>query len=78
LDPKTATKERGEQKFVVLPFFVATKINKIENYINLGQFIKNYRTFYPNNWHPGSGKTYSGSRIQGSNRHRIPHPDPQY
>jgi hypothetical protein len=25
---------------------------------------------------PGSGKTYSGSRIQGSKRHRIPDPDP--
>ncbi len=23
-DPKTATKERGEKKFVVIPFFVAT------------------------------------------------------
>jgi hypothetical protein len=23
-------------------------------------------------------KTYSGSRIQGSKRHRIPHPDPQH
>jgi hypothetical protein len=27
-DPKTATKERGEKKFVVLSFFVATKITK--------------------------------------------------
>jgi hypothetical protein len=32
---------------------------------------------------PGSGvrdpeETYSGSRIQGSNRHRIPDPDPQH
>ena len=25
-------------------------------------------------WDPGSGKTYSGSRIQGSKRHRIPDP----
>jgi hypothetical protein len=24
------------------------------------------------------GKTYSGSWIQGSNRHRIPDPDPQH
>jgi hypothetical protein len=23
-------------------------------------------------------KTYSGSRIQGSKRHRIPNPDPQH
>jgi hypothetical protein len=27
-------------------------------------------------WDPGSGKIYSGSRIQGSKRHRIP--DPQH
>jgi hypothetical protein len=25
-DPKTATKERSEKKFVVVPFFVASKI----------------------------------------------------
>jgi hypothetical protein len=60
----------------------------------LGQFSKNYRSFYPKNcheapknmglgsgiWDPGSGirdpeKTYSGSRIQWSKRHRIPIPD---
>jgi hypothetical protein len=42
-------------------------------------------------WDPGSGssskyglgirdpeKTHSGSRIQGSKRHRIPNPDPQH
>jgi hypothetical protein len=34
-------------------------------------------------WDPGSEiqdpeKTYSGSRIQGSKRHRIPDPDPQH
>jgi hypothetical protein len=34
-------------------------------------------------WDPRSGirdpeKTYSGSRIQGSKRHRIPDPDPQH
>jgi hypothetical protein len=26
LDPKTATKERGENKVFVIPFFVATKL----------------------------------------------------
>jgi hypothetical protein len=25
-DPKTATKERGENKFVVIPFFIATNL----------------------------------------------------
>jgi hypothetical protein len=31
-DPKTATKERGEKKLGVKPFYVATKFNKIVNY----------------------------------------------
>jgi hypothetical protein len=45
----------------------------------LGQFSKNYRTFYPNGiW--DTEKTYSGSgiRFKGSKRHRIPDPDPQH
>jgi hypothetical protein len=29
-DPKPATKERGEKKFIVLPFFVATNITKLK------------------------------------------------
>jgi hypothetical protein len=29
-DPKTATKERGEKKFFVIPFFVATKFTKLK------------------------------------------------
>jgi hypothetical protein len=57
-------------------------------------FQKNCWSFYPKNFlyafkymglgcgirDPGSGKTYSGSRIQGSKRHRsrIPDPDPQH
>jgi hypothetical protein len=28
-DPKTATKERGEKKFVVIPFFVSTNFTKL-------------------------------------------------
>jgi hypothetical protein len=32
-DPKTATKERGEKKFDVIPFYVATNFTKL--YINL-------------------------------------------
>ncbi len=59
---------------------------------NLGQFSLNCWSFYPKNfqyalkymvWDPWSEirdpeKTYSGSRIQGSKRHRIPDPDPQH
>jgi hypothetical protein len=29
-DPKTATKERGEKKFVVIPFLVATNFTKLK------------------------------------------------
>jgi hypothetical protein len=52
-DPKTAIKERGEKKFVVKSFFVATDFTKLKIILfflyaeekNLGQFSKNYRTF---------------------------------
>jgi hypothetical protein len=33
-DPKTATKERGEKKLDVKPFYVAAKFNKIVNYFS--------------------------------------------
>jgi hypothetical protein len=29
-DPKTATKERGEKKFVVITFYVATNFTKLQ------------------------------------------------
>jgi hypothetical protein len=29
-DPKTSTKERGEKKFVIIPFFVATNFTKLK------------------------------------------------
>ncbi len=83
-DPKTATKERGEKKFVVIPFFVATKYTKLKIIIflkcfekKLGQFSKNYRTFYSKNCHyalksmgldPGSEIRDPGS---GKNTHWI-------
>ncbi len=51
-DPKTATKERGEKKFVVIPFFVATNSTKFKIILflncwekNLRRISKNYRTF---------------------------------
>jgi hypothetical protein len=72
----------------------SNKYHKIENYFifelvkkkNLGQFTKNYRAFYPmsvGSQKYGFGirdpeKIYSGSRSQGSKRHRIPGPDPQH
>jgi hypothetical protein len=55
-DLKTATKERGKKKFVVLTFYVATNFTKLKIILvlkaeekNLGQFSKNYGTFYPKN-----------------------------
>ncbi len=95
-----SNKREGRKKFVALPFFVATKITKFKIILilnwwrkkDLGQFTKNYRTFYPKIvinlskiwvWDPGSDfrdpeKTYSGSGVQGSKRHRIPDPNPQH
>jgi hypothetical protein len=82
------------KKFVVQPFFVATKIkNTIKFELteqNFGQYTKNSRTFNPKTCHEalknmGLGseiwvleKTFSGSRIQGLKRHRIPDPDLQH
>ncbi len=52
-DPKTAMKDKGEKKLVVIPFFWSHKFHKIEPFYfwnveenNLGQFSKNSRTFY--------------------------------
>jgi hypothetical protein len=84
-DPKTATKERGEKKFDVKPFYVATKFNKIVNYFSfevqrkkLGQFSKNYRTFYQKNCQKALQNMVLGSGIRdpgsGKNRFRIPDP----
>jgi hypothetical protein len=80
-DPKTATKERGEKKFVVITFYVASNFTKLHIILvlcaeekNLGQFSKNYRTFYTKIvnklskiwiWDPGSrGQKGTGSRIR--------------
>jgi hypothetical protein len=87
-DPKTATKERGEKNLLSYHFlqpqisqncFIFEMLKKII-------WLKNYRTFYPKKLSISSQKyefgirdpekTYSGSRIQGSKRHRIP--DPQH
>jgi hypothetical protein len=94
-DPKTGTKERGEKKFVVIPFFVATNFTncKLFYFWNaeekiVGQFSKNYITFYPKNCHLalknmglGSGIPKKpilnpGSRSHKGTGYRIP--DPQY
>jgi hypothetical protein len=94
-DPKTATKERGEKKFVIT-FFCSHKFHKIANYFSFGVLKKKIWANFQRIielftqkivtqlskiwvWDPGSEirdpeKTYSGSRIQGSKRHRILNP----
>ncbi len=98
--PGSWIQNRGVKKISCHTFLCSHKFHKIEYYFsievlkkNLGQFSKDYGTFYPKNLSvssqksgfgirdPGSEirdpeKTYLGSRIQGSKRHRIP--DPQH
>jgi hypothetical protein len=97
-DPKTATKERGEEQFVVIPFFCSHKFHIVKNDFifkmpkkNIWVNFQRIRELFTQKvvtklskklvWDPGSEirdpeKTYSGSWIQGSKRHRIP--DPQH
>jgi hypothetical protein len=56
-DPKTATKEKKICCHKI-PFFCSNKFHTIENYLifemlkeKLGQFSKNYRTFYTKSCH---------------------------
>jgi hypothetical protein len=44
-DPKTATKERGEKKLVVKPFFVATNFTKLKIILFLNAEQKNLVQF---------------------------------
>jgi hypothetical protein len=69
-DPKTATKDRGEKKFFVKPFFVAT-FHKTEYYFifdmlkkKLAQFSKNYSSFNPKNCHQALKNMGLGSGIR--------------
>jgi hypothetical protein len=54
-DPKTATKERGEKKFVVITFYVATNFTKLQIILVCFEVLKKkiwanfQRTFYPKN-----------------------------
>jgi hypothetical protein len=45
-DPKTATKEKDEKKFVVLPFFVATKLTKFKIILILNWQSKKFGPIY--------------------------------
>jgi hypothetical protein len=83
-DPKTATKERGEKKLDVKPFYVATKFNKIVIYFSFEVLKKKIwanfqriielivkKLFKIWSWDPGSGIRDPGS---GKNPFRIPDP----
>jgi hypothetical protein len=91
-DPKTATKVRGEKKLLSY-LFCSYKFRKIEYYFifempnkkiwaNFQRIIEVFTQKIVTKlskisvWDPE--KIYSGSRIQGSKRHRIPDPDPQH
>jgi hypothetical protein len=41
-DPKTATKDRGEKKFFVKPYFVATKFHKTQYYFIFDMLKKKF------------------------------------
>jgi hypothetical protein len=89
-DPKTATKERGENEICCPSYFVATNISKIENYFNfemvkkknMGQFTKNYRTFYPVICHEALKNMGLGSGvlfwILDPGVKKVTDPDPQH
>ncbi len=86
-DPGSKNSKKGEgwKNFFVKPYFVATNFTKMKIILflkcwrkNLGQFSKNYRTFYSKNvnkvseiwvWDPGSGIRDPGS---GKNLLRVP------
>ncbi len=84
-DPKTATKERGEKKFVVNPFFVATNFIKLKIILlfkcwrkKLGPVFKELLNFLPKNLSLSSKKYGVGIRDPGSVKtlFRIPDPGP--
>ncbi len=83
--------KRGVKKNFCHTFLCSHKFHKIENYFSFevlkkkiwANFQRIIELFTLKNMALGSGirdpeKTYSGSRIPGSKRHRIPDPDPQH
>jgi hypothetical protein len=68
-DPKTATKERGEKKIVVLPFFCSHKFHKIAKYFiflmlkkKMWQILKKLQNFLPKKLSQSSPKYGLGIR----------------
>ncbi len=84
-DPKTSAKERGEKKFVFIPYFVATNFTKLKNYLVFEMLKKKiWPSFqrlielFTQKFVTKLKKYGFGIRVQGSKRHRIPDPDPQH
>ncbi len=84
-DPKTATTERGEKNFCCHIFLCSQNFHKIVNFLvlkcwrkKLGQFSKNYRTFYQKNGQKALKNMVLGFGIRdpgsGKNLFRIPDP----
>jgi hypothetical protein len=76
-DPKTATKERGEKKYLIFELVkkkMSANLQRIIELFTQKIVVKLSKVPIPMGLDPGSGKTYSGSRIQGSKRHQIPRP----
>jgi hypothetical protein len=82
-DPKTAIKERGEKKFVVIPFYVATNFTKLKIILVLkcwrkkfGPIFKELYNFLPQNLSLSSQKYGFGIRDPRSWIRKKPIPDP--
>jgi hypothetical protein len=82
-DPKTATNERGEKNMLSYRTIFCSHKQMLKKIIwaNFQRIVKKLSKIWVSD--PGSEirdseKTYSGSRIQESKRHRIPDPDPQH
>ena len=80
---KTATKERGEKKWDVKPFYVATKFNKIVNYFSFElpkkKICANFQKMSKSSSKYGLGirdpeKTHSGYRIPDPGVKKAPDP----
>ncbi len=82
-DPKTATKERGDKKFVVIPFYVATNFTKLKIILVLkcwrkkfGSIFKGLYNFLPKKLSLSCQTCRFGIRDPRSGIRKKPIPDP--
>ncbi len=75
-DPKTATKERGGKKFVVIIFYVATNFTKLQIILFLKFWRKELYNFLPKKLSISSQKYGFGIRDPRSGIRKKPNPDP--